>query len=121
MWSIFKNRTSKIMKHAKTTLALIFLLSLSNACNNFCQEYLNTVYRPLEYKMVVTDKYIDTRFYRIIGQEQSGIIDTTEESAIDEDEYKLIEIGDTLLKERNKLILSIIKKDTTYKIPQFCK
>jgi len=109
------------MKQVKIISVIIFLLFLSNACTNVCKEYENNVYRPLEYKMIVTGKYIYSRYYRIIGREQTSIIDTTEESAIDKDEYELIEIGDTLFKKKNTLSLFIIKKDTTIEFPQFCR
>lgn len=98
-------------------LAIVFFCF---SCNNYCKSYLENVFRPLDYKMVVTGKYIDTRFYMVIGRDTSGVIDTTEENAIDKDVYGLIEIGDTLFKEKGKLELYLIKRDTTLVFPNFC-
>ncbi len=108
------------MKQIKIFLPIVSFFSLFNACSNICQEYLNTTFLPLEYKMVVTGKYIDSRFFRIIGRENSGIIDTTQESAILEDEYNQINIGDSLIKKKNSLDVTIIKKDTTIVTPHYC-
>ena len=100
----------------KKIIVISFILVAFFSCDNFYKSYLDNEFKPLEYNMVVTNKYNHGRYYRIVGRETSGKIDTTELSAIDEDEYALIEIGDTLVKEKNKIILVIIKKDTTYEI-----
>ena len=107
----------KKIKFASFVFAIVFFCF---SCDDSCKYYLENVFRPLDYKIVVTGKYIDTRFYRVIGREPSGVIDTTEENVIDKDVYAVIEIGDTLFKEKGKLELYLIKKDTTLVFPNFC-
>ncbi len=105
----------------KNSLVILCLVFIAFSCTNVCQECLEKKFRPLEYNMVVSGKYIDVKFYRAIGREISGKTDTTEEFVLNEDEYQIIEIGDTFRKEKGKLDFYIIKKDTTYTIPNFCK
>ncbi|NVN95612.1 MAG: hypothetical protein HXX18_10065 [Bacteroidetes bacterium] len=108
------------MRKIKYSLGIASLVLFAYSCTNVCQECLEKKFRPLEYNMVVTGKYIDVKFYKAIGREASGKIDTTEESALFQDIYNIIEIGDTLRKEKGKLDVYIIKKDTTYVFPYFC-
>ena len=82
------------MRKIKYSLGIASLVLFAYSCTNVCQECLEKKFRPLEYNMVVTGKYIDVKFYKAIGCEVSGKIDTTEECVLNEDEYKIIEIGD---------------------------
>ncbi len=101
-------------------MVLISLQLIIFSCDDICKQYLEKTFRPLSYNMVVTRKYIDTKFYRIIGKDSSGIIDTTEEGAIDGDVYEQIEIGDTIFKKKGNLDIILIKKDTVITFPNFC-
>jgi hypothetical protein len=70
--------------------------------------------------MVVKKKFIHSRWYRVIGKETSGIIDTTQQDAIDISIYEQVEIGDTLFKEKGELKIFLKKKDCIIEFPSFC-
>jgi len=108
------------MRTVRIILALLGLQLITFSCDDKCNSYLENVFRPLNYNMVVKKKYIYSRWYRVIGKESSGIIDTTQQDAIDISIYEQVEIGDTLLKEKGELKMFLKKKDCIIEFPFFC-
>ncbi|WP_243348931.1 hypothetical protein [Parabacteroides sp. FAFU027] len=95
---------TKAFKAFTKSSGLIVLISLFTACNNpTCKDYVENDFRKQSYNIVILEKYQDTRYYRIIGVDKLGNLDTTEECAIQKDLYEKAMLGDTLKKERCKL------------------
>jgi uncharacterized lipoprotein YehR (DUF1307 family) len=106
----------------KTFFFILMLCFLLTACfdSNICQDYVNNNLRKQKINMVVTNKYKEDRYYRIIGVNKKGIIDTTEEQAVEIKLFLQAEIGDTLIKEIGKVDIYLKKKDTTIEYPCHC-
>ena len=105
----------------KIIFTLIILELLIHSCNNpDCRKIVEKVFRKQHYKLKIIGKYSYTRYYRIIGVNEFGKIDTTQEIAIESDLYERAKRGDSLFKDSGKLELYLKKKDSLIEFPCYC-
>ncbi len=103
----------------KNIFLLIIGFLLFSDCGPTCQEFVERDFRPKVYNLIILEKDYSTRNVIFFGKDESGILDTFEESGYD-DLYDKADLGDSVKKQKGKTLIYLVKKDTVLEFPCYC-
>jgi hypothetical protein len=105
----------------KVSFSIIALFIISSCTNPDCESVKEAFY-PEEYYLIVREVNINQTWLKATGY--SAVTNSRDNIMVHNNwiiEPNEVEAGDTIKKERGKLLLSIHKKDTVINFEWFCK
>ncbi len=88
------------------------------SCGKRCVDFAED-YRPKQYKLVVEQKEYENRYLVISGKDSLGQKAVFKEVGY-HDLYNVADKGDTLIKEKGRLEVIIVKRDTSFVFTYEC-